>query len=185
MDRSIPMLLLGLVFGSGIGFTVAAGNGITLNEHDHANPLHHTTQTGEANAAQKHASRAHGKRYFVKQGPKAPSIRIKLEPDLVAGWNLQISTNGFRFAPERASLDHVEGEGHAHVYLNGKKHSRIYGHWVHLSNLPIGPRARTTIRVGLYTNDHRAIYVGGRVMANDIVLTSSQIQQALAKQAKP
>ena len=36
MDRSIAMLLIGLIFGFGLGFVVAAANGITLDGHDHA-----------------------------------------------------------------------------------------------------------------------------------------------------
>lgn len=36
MDRSIAMLLIGLVFGFGLGFVVAAANGITLDGHDHS-----------------------------------------------------------------------------------------------------------------------------------------------------
>ncbi len=36
MDRSIAMLLIGLIFGGGLGFVVAAANGITLNGHDHS-----------------------------------------------------------------------------------------------------------------------------------------------------
>lgn len=35
MDRSIAMLIIGLIFGGGLGFVVAAANGITLNGHDH------------------------------------------------------------------------------------------------------------------------------------------------------
>ncbi|SIQ54773.1 hypothetical protein SAMN05421641_10988 [Paracoccus thiocyanatus] len=35
MDRSIPMLLIGLIFGGGMGFVAAAANGITLDGHHH------------------------------------------------------------------------------------------------------------------------------------------------------
>ena len=36
MDRRLSMLLIGLVCGGGIGFTIAAGNGVTFVGHDHA-----------------------------------------------------------------------------------------------------------------------------------------------------
>jgi len=36
MDRRLSMLLIGLLFGGGIGFTIAAGNGVTFDGHDHA-----------------------------------------------------------------------------------------------------------------------------------------------------
>jgi hypothetical protein len=51
MDRSIPMLLIGLVFGGGIGFTVAASNGITLDGHDHGDPGQHGHGSSVAHAA--------------------------------------------------------------------------------------------------------------------------------------
>lgn len=36
MDRSVAMFLVGLILGGGIGFVVAAANGVTLDGHDHA-----------------------------------------------------------------------------------------------------------------------------------------------------
>ncbi|PWK56984.1 hypothetical protein C8D95_103220 [Silicimonas algicola] len=36
MNRAIAMLLIGLALGFGIGFVVAASNGVTLDGHDHA-----------------------------------------------------------------------------------------------------------------------------------------------------
>ena len=35
MDRSLALLGIGLVFGGGIGFLVAATNGVTLDGHEH------------------------------------------------------------------------------------------------------------------------------------------------------
>ena len=208
MDRTIPMLCIGLVFGAGIGFTVAAGNGITLEGHDHSNPLHHDAHAGHsAKRALKllddappwmtpedicttdntrgTAAHAHGKPLFLDTGPDAPDVTVTLKPDPSTGWNLHIATTNFRFAPNNASRHHVAGEGHAHVYINGKKHGRVYGDWVHLDDLPQGPLARSIVRVGLYTNDHRAIYVGGRIVADEVVMTAGTVRQAEASQAKP
>ena len=71
-------------------------------------------------------------------------------PDAMAGVNLQVVATGFRWAPEHASGQAVEGEGHAHVYVDGKKVGRLYGEWMHLS-LPTG---RHEVRVSLNGNDH-------------------------------
>lgn len=46
MDRSIAMLLIGLIFGFGLGFVVAAANGITLGGHDHGSD--HGSETAPA-----------------------------------------------------------------------------------------------------------------------------------------
>ena len=39
--RQLALLLIGLFFGGGIGFLIAASQGITLDGHDHGNPAHH------------------------------------------------------------------------------------------------------------------------------------------------
>lgn len=47
MNRAVAMLLIGLIFGVGIGFIIAAGAGVTMDGHDHdANVVPETGQTG-------------------------------------------------------------------------------------------------------------------------------------------
>jgi len=149
MDRSIPMLLIGLIFGGGIGFAVAASQGVTLDGHDHADPAHH----GHAAAA----SHDHATPYVLPSGADAPTLAIDLQPDPASGWNLRIDTTGFRFSPQNASRAHIPGEGHAHVYVNGRKVGRVYGQWVHLADMPEGD---VTVEVTLNANDHRPLVVG-------------------------
>lgn len=160
MDRSIPMLLIGLIFGCGIGFTVAAGNGITLDGHDHADPGHHGH--GSASAPHEHAAP-----YVLPAGETAPTVSLDVRPDPSSGWNLHIVTTGFRFAPERASGPNVPGEGHAHVYVNGDKIGRVYGPWMHLGTLPDG---EVTIAVTLNANDHRPLVVGDRPVSASVIV---------------
>ena len=88
----------------------------------------------------------------------APSVAIRVEADAMAGWNLQILTTRFAFAPERVNQVHVPGEGHAHVYVDGKKYARLYGPWVHLESLGSGSHE---IRVTLNANDHREFTLDG------------------------
>ncbi|MDA7427109.1 hypothetical protein PGB28_01460 [Primorskyibacter aestuariivivens] len=163
MDRSIPLFLIGLVFGGGLGFTYAAGNGITLDGHDHADPAHHGALDGG------HAG--HGKHDEMLQialGSDAPTLMTHITPDPASGWNLHIMTQNFAFSPERASLDHVPGEGHAHVYINGVKLGRVYSPWVHLDNLPEG---EVEVKVSLNANDHRLLAVGDRALEAVQVIT--------------
>ena len=63
MDRTIAMLCIGLIFGGGIGFTIAAGNGITFDGHDHADPSHHQ-QTASMDAKNQHQ---HGEMLVLKK----------------------------------------------------------------------------------------------------------------------
>jgi hypothetical protein len=63
----------------------------------------------------------------------------------------------FKFTPERANQpsDSYQ-EGHAHLYINGKKVTRIYGNWYYLSELPAG---RNEVRVSLNGNGHETFMV--------------------------
>ena len=61
-------------------------------------------------------------------------------------------------APDHASGDHVDGEGHLHVMVNGEKLERIYGADMHIAALPEGD---VVISVAAFTNDHRPYTVDG------------------------
>lgn len=162
MDRSIPLLLIGLVFGGGIGFAVAASNGVTLDGHDHGDPAHHGTH-----APSEGAGHGHETPLSLPAGDTAPTLTLDLSRDPMTGWNLHLDTANFTFAPEHASRDHVLGEGHAHVYVNGAKLGRFYGPWLHLDNLPPG---EVTVEVTLNANDHRPLSVDGTPVAQTVVI---------------
>lgn len=150
MNRSIAMLIIGLVFGGGLGFVLAASNGVTLDGHDHA------TDHGPAVAPMDHSAHQGHDMPLVLDRDSAPTLQIEAFPDPVAGWNLNIQTTNFTFSPKNAGLAHVDGEGHAHVYVNGVKLGRVYGDWVHLDGLPEGD---VEISVTLNANDHRTLAV--------------------------
>ena len=147
MDRSIAMLVIGLIFGGGIGFVIAAGNGVTLDGHDHGGH--------DAGAAQM-AAHSHEDILALADEGAVPELAIELTRDPMSGWNLHLSVTNFRFAPENASQPHVPGQGHAHVYVNGAKIARMYGEWMHIASLPEG----ASVEVTLNANDHRPLAVG-------------------------
>lgn len=122
--------------------------------------------TGPA-TAQSHKHGAHGGHdkppIMMPAGPNAPSVSISVMKDAVSGWNVHIKAMNFKFAPEHASGKHIPGEGHAHIYVNDKKISRVYGPWFHLGSLPEGG---ADIRVTLNANDHRDFMVGGKLVAD-------------------
>ena len=156
MNRAIAMLVIGLAFGFGLGFLLAAANGVTLDGHDHA------ADHGQAVAPDGEAAvHDHGETVDLAAGPAAPMLSATLLPDPVSGWNLHLETTNFVFAPEHSGHAHVEGEGHAHLYVNGDKIARLYGPWAHVEALPAGAQVEVT----LTTNDHRALSVGGQPLA--------------------
>lgn len=158
MDRSIPLLLIGLIFGGGIGFVVAAGNGITFDGHDHSDPAHH------GNAAS-HAGHGAHDTLLTWAGENAPALAVSAHKDPEAGWNIHVDTENFRFSPQNASKAHVPGEGHVHVYVDGQKLGRFYGSWVHVTG-----SAGQSVKVTLNANDHRQIAVDGAPLEQTLIL---------------
>ena len=172
MNRSLALLCIGLLFGGGIGFAIAAGNGITLDGHDHADPGQHAAHAGmtggEDGAMAGHHD--HSELLVVSEDAPAPTLDATVTRDPVSGWNVHLVTGNFRFAPEHASKAHVPGEGHAHLYVNGEKIARLYGPWAHVASLPDG---KTTIRVTLNSNDHRALAVGSEPVETTIEIDTA------------
>lgn len=166
MDRSIPLLIIGLVFGAGLGFTFAAANGITLDGHDHGEHAGHGAAAMASGGAD-HQAHDHDTPLVLPQDADAPSLKLELHRDPSSGWNLHLITRNFAFAPENASGAHVPGQGHAHVYVNGVKLGRYYGPWLHLDNLPLG---EVRVRVTLNANDHRVLQVGGERLSETLTI---------------
>lgn len=161
MNTALPMLAIGLIFGGGIGFTIAAANGITLDGHDHS--AHHGAMD---HGGAEHAA-LHEAILALPEDGDAPRLAIAVDQDPMSGWNLQIITENFTFSPENASRDHIPGEGHAHVYIDGVKLGRFYGPWVHLDGLPEGT---VEVRVGLFSNDHRQLSVGDAALSETVII---------------
>lgn len=85
------------------------------------------------------------------EAPEGLAVSLEAIEDSRSGYNLRLTTENFTFAPEHAGGEHVPGEGHAHVYVDGEKLGRIYGEWFHLDNLEPGAH---DIRVTLNANTH-------------------------------
>ena len=171
MNRAIALLIIGLIFGGGFGFTLAAVSDATLDGHAHGqgSSIQGTVVAHAAGDQGGHQAMGHDHDELLSlpQSADAPTLDVDIKADPLSGWNLHIQTTGFRFSPENASLDHVAGEGHAHVYVNGEKLGRYYSPWVHLDKLPNGP---VRIEVTLNANDHRKLAVAEKPLSAKIDL---------------
>ena len=121
------------------------GDGHSHDESGHANG-------GDADGASHH----HGNGPIEAGAPMSVSIEAKL--DSLSGVNVQIIPAGFAFAPQQVNQPHRDGEGHAHIYVDGVKVNRVYTPWVHLDGLAPGAHE---IRVELNANPHNAYTYGG------------------------
>tara|TARA_R110002072_G_scaffold12511_9_gene53934 strand:+ start:3243 stop:3731 length:489 start_codon:yes stop_codon:yes gene_type:complete len=160
MVRSLALFVIGLVFGGGIGFAIAAGNGITFDGYNHADPTAH-------DGAQINHGMTHDAPLDVA-AENAPKVSMMLMPDSMAGYNLHVTVENFAFSPQGASGAAVPGQGHAHVYINGEKLNRLYGEWMHIASLPKGD---VTVEVTLNSNDHRPLAVEGTPISASTTLS--------------
>jgi hypothetical protein len=88
----------------------------------------------------------------------APQMTIEVEEDPKSGYNALIAVDGMTLSAENVNGDHVDGEGHLHLYVNGQKVGRLYGNATHIPALPVG---EVEITVGAFTNDHSAYVIDG------------------------
>lgn len=159
MRNPIPFLLIGLFFGTGIGFIWAGSQGVTFDGHDH---VEHSAADGTDHASMDHSL------VDILAGPTAPTLTITLHQDTMSGLNLEIQTTNFTFSPETVNQANTSNTGHAHVYVDGKKLSRIYGNWFHITGLASGEHV---IAVELNANNHGVIQVGGKPLRTEQTVT--------------
>lgn len=101
-----------------------------------------------------------------------PKVDVIVHNDALSGRNLEMVTDNFRFAPEHVGLEHVAGEGHAHLYMDGKKVARLYGRWFHI---PEPARGTHRIKVTLNANSHQTLVVDGQAIEDveTLIVTDS------------
>ncbi len=152
MTRALILFVIGLCFGTGGGYLLAAGSDATIAGHDHGVPADHSAGAvhGPGGSATDHG-------LLDVTGP-VPGLTLTLHADASDAMNLEIVTTGFRFAPEHVNGPAKPGEGHAHVYIDGVKIARVYGPWFQLTGLSAGEEVRVTLNA----NSHQALARDGR-----------------------
>ncbi|MEL7208351.1 MAG: hypothetical protein AAGK32_09000, partial [Actinomycetota bacterium] len=101
---------------------------------------------------------------------ETPSVSIEVVEDPKSGHNLFATFEGHEMAPEAVSTEAVEGEGHAHIYVDGEKLTRLYGEALHLGDLEPGMRE---ITVELSANDHSPLAVDGEPVTDTVMVEVS------------
>lgn len=129
-------------------------------------PAQHQHQHNEVKSEENH----HHKSIELSENDTIPTIKIMVSPDKIEGWNLEIKTTNFVFSPENLDKDSRINEGHGHLYINGKKVTRIYGNWYHIPELPQG---KNEIKVTLNTNLHEDLIYNNNVIGDEIIITNN------------
>lgn len=116
---------------------------------------HHSSEMGHSEGEHHHGM------VTIPEGQPVPRVDLMVYPDPVNGWNLELKLENFALAPERVNEENQPNEGHAHLFVNGKKMGRIYSNWYHLSELPQGDNE---IKVSLNTNQHEFLMYQGKTI---------------------
>lgn len=103
-----------------------------------------------------HSAMAHGP--VESAVPISVDFTAELED---GGVHLNISTEGWTWAPEDVNGADADGAGHAHVYADGVKLGRIYGPYHYLQGLEPGDRE---LRVALNSNAHNDLTWQGQAL---------------------
>jgi len=123
-------------------------------------------QTDFASAKDHGANKIHE----VQRG-EAPTISLGVKKDPTGGFNVQVITTNFRWTPEKASDKHIEGQGHAHVYLASQKIIRLYNNWFHLNTFQFAATpGEQLLRVELVGNDHAPITVNAQSIFSELLV---------------
>ncbi|MEL7214045.1 MAG: hypothetical protein AAGK92_15375 [Pseudomonadota bacterium] len=98
----------------------------------------------------------------------APEVDITVTKDPMDGWNLRVETTDFTFTPDTVNSENVANTGHAHLYLNEVKVTRLYGPDFHIPDLPEG---EYEVTVSLSSNDHSYYLVNGERISASTTIT--------------
>jgi len=131
-------------------------------------PVKAQVSRGTGSAGMDH-SRHGGVGHTVEEGETVPSITLDVQTAR-DGYRVKIETRNFEFfQPEADRSEHVPGQGHAHLYLNGLKLQRMYDRSADIGALPPGSH---TVRVTLNTNDHKTYIVDGEPVGAAVEIQS-------------
>ena len=140
-----------LVFAA-IGVTILANNAGITTAYNRDTPSDPHSRT---------SADPHHQMREIPAGEPIPSVKLVVHPDTMRGYNLEVQTTNFKFAPEDVNKAAKPGEGHAHLYVNGKKITRLYSSWYYLDRLKPG---KNEIRVSLNANNHQVLAHNGKMI---------------------
>lgn len=99
-----------------------------------------------------------------------PTITINAFKDAKSGYNVQVVTSNWTFAPQKANIETGSyNEGHAHLTVGGKMISRVYGEWVHIpADLLV--KGDNNVEISLNTNTHKELHYLSKAISAQVVI---------------
>ena len=118
---------------------------------------------------------------------ESPRAIMAIVKDPTGGFNVHVVTTNFTWRPELASMEYVRGEGHAHVFLDGRKIMRIYNEWFHLNTYQFATRSgEQLLTIEFVGNDHAPYTIQGAPVGDTQIVDvpADEIQPAKSQTPK-
>ena len=112
------------------------------------------------------------------EGDDQPSLYLSVQPYDSYGWVVIYNATNFTFNAENASSQHIQGEGHGHLYVNDVKIARLYGDPYYLRDLNMGAN---TIRITLNTNNHLSYVSNGTAIEKNVEIVVEENVENISK----
>ncbi len=111
----------------------------------------------------------------LPQGVLTPQLNISLSEDTMSGVNLHLETQYFQLESPTAAGNRPNNivEGHAHLYVNGKKIQRVYGSDIHIPGKYIN-KGMNQISVTLNGHDHSQWQVAGKGIISTVFINTEK-----------
>ena len=149
-----------------------AGHGNTPHDHGDAMPSetdgHDMPHGSDMHDGHGHDSMSgdplfHHGSIEVSSSDPIPAVTVVVHSDERRGWNVEIQTENFAFAPEQVNQANQPNQGHGHIYVDGEKITRLYSNWYYIERLEPGMRE---ITVSLHANGHEVLVHEGEAIAH-------------------
>lgn len=124
---------------------------------------HGTMGVGQDEGADDHGSMSHE----AMESQTPIGLQVSAAADASGGVAVTIETENWRWAPENVDRQHRDGEGHAHIYVDGVKVGRVFGPSYYIMGLEPG---RHDIRVTLNANSHNNLLVDGELVESTVMV---------------
>lgn len=162
----VASIALALLIGLGAyGFANRASDGESEKKDVSAH-----SEDGHNDSEDSHddSEHSHNDTYEYVDHDTLPEVKIEsLSKDANQKWGMKVSFSNFKIDEAAVDTANEPGVGHAHVYVNDKKISRLFSTlYVFEQDLEVGD----TVRVGLNTNDHKAYTHDGELIESTFTL---------------
>jgi hypothetical protein len=97
-----------------------------------------------------------------------PEITLEVAAAEEGGLMVTYDVSNFTFSTEHANSDHVEGEGHAHVLVDGVEKAMVFGDPVLLPDVMPGEHE---VSISLNANSHETLTYNGEVIGSSVMFT--------------